>query len=96
MKFLSVTPETVKGWAPSSAPDANSGTSPVVAHDENPHDIANDTKQEMIREALQIHAAEITLANREGFRPLGAACNVVARRKIRQRVLASQPARNIP
>jgi hypothetical protein len=42
-----------------------------MANDENPHDIANDTKQEMIGEALQVHAAEITLADREGFWPLG-------------------------
>jgi hypothetical protein len=51
----------------------DSGTSPVVAHDENPHDIASDTKQEMIRESLQAHAAKITLANREAS-GLSAAC----------------------
>ena len=33
--------------------------------------IADDTKQKMTREALQVHAADITLANREGFRSLG-------------------------
>jgi hypothetical protein len=68
-----------------SAPGADGGTSPVMAHDQNPHDIANDTKQKMIREALQVHAAEITLANREGFRlsPRPAAYNVAARSKIR-------------
>jgi hypothetical protein len=50
----------------------------MVAHDENPHDIANDTKQEMIRESLQAHAAEITLVNREGFRPLGSLLHVMS------------------
>ena len=61
----------LKGWATLSAPDANSGTSRVVAHDENPHDIANNAKQKMIRESLQVHTPEIALANSEGFRPLG-------------------------
>ena len=32
-----------------------------MAHDQNPHDIVSDTKQEMIRESLPVHAAEITL-----------------------------------
>jgi len=40
----------------------------MVSHDKNSHDISSNTKQEMIREALQIHAAEITLADRKGFR----------------------------
>ena len=75
-------------WATLSAPDANGGTSAVVTHDENPHDIANDAKQEMIGEALQVHAAEITRANREGFRPLGGL--------LHQRDLALQSAHNIP
>jgi hypothetical protein len=33
----------------------------MVANDENSHNIANDTKQEMVGESLQIHSAEITL-----------------------------------
>jgi hypothetical protein len=75
-KFLSVAPTHCV--ATLSAPKANSGTSPVVAHDQNSHDIANDTKQKMIRKALQVHAAEITLANREGFRPLGGLLHVMS------------------
>lgn len=39
------------------------------AHDENPHDIPNDTKQKMVGKALQIHSAEIMLADHEIFRP---------------------------
>ena len=50
----------------------------MVAHDENSHDIANNTKQEVIGEALQIHVAEITLANRERFRPLGGLLHVIS------------------
>lgn len=37
-------------WAPLAAADTNSETSAVVTHDENPDDIADDTKQEMITE----------------------------------------------
>jgi hypothetical protein len=75
-KTLSVVP--LNGWALLSALDTDSGTSPVMAHDENPHDIANDTKQKMIGEALQVHAAEITLADHEGFRPLGGLLHVIS------------------
>jgi hypothetical protein len=50
----------------------------VVADHENPCDIANDAKQEMIREALQVHAAEITLANGERFRPLSGLLHVMS------------------
>ena len=50
----------------------------MVAHDENSHDIASNTKQEMIGEALQIHAAEIRFANTEGFRPLGSLLHVIS------------------
>jgi hypothetical protein len=52
---------------PLSASNPNGGTSPVMTHNENSHDVADDAKQKMIREGLQVHAAEITLANREGF-----------------------------
>jgi hypothetical protein len=62
-------PVAVNAWAISSAPDAIGGTSSVMAHNENPHDIANDTKQEMVGKALQIHAAQVMLADRERFRP---------------------------
>ncbi len=41
----------------------------MVSHDKNSHDIPNDTKQEMIREALQVYAAEIALADCKRFRP---------------------------
>jgi hypothetical protein len=70
----------------------------MVAHDENSHDIANNTKQEMIGEAVQIYAAEITFANTEGFRPLGGLLHVISQLgvKIRRRVAVSQPAHNIP
>ena len=40
----------------------------MVSHDKNSHDISSNTKQKMIRKALQIHAAKITLADRKGFR----------------------------
>jgi hypothetical protein len=50
----------------------------MVSHDENSHDIANDTKEEMIRESLQVYAAEITLAYSEGFRPLAGPLHVVS------------------
>ena len=60
------------------APDTKGRTSAVVAHNENQHSITNDTKQEMIREALQVHAAYIALANREGFRPLGGLLHVMS------------------
>ncbi len=41
-----------------------------MAHDENPHEIANDTKQKMVGKALQnSRAAEVMLADRERFRP---------------------------
>ncbi|MEX0802756.1 MAG: hypothetical protein WD688_05495 [Candidatus Binatia bacterium] len=66
-----------------SAPDTNGGTSTVVAHNENPDDIANDTKQEMIREALQAHAADIALPNRERFRPLFGLLHVMPQFRIK-------------
>jgi hypothetical protein len=44
--------QRVEGRATLSAANANGGTSPMVSHDKNSHDIANDTKQEMIRESL--------------------------------------------
>jgi hypothetical protein len=50
----------------------------MVSHDENSHGIANDTKEEMIRESLQVNAAEITLANSEGFRPLAGLAHVMS------------------
>ena len=62
--------ESVRRWAISSAPDADRGMSSVMAHDENPHNIANDTKQKMVAKALQnSRAAEVMLADRERFRP---------------------------
>jgi hypothetical protein len=75
-KVSSIAP--VRVWATLSASNANGGTSPMVAHDENSHDIANNTKQEVIREALQIHAAEIALANGEGFWPLGSLLHAIS------------------
>ena len=41
-----------------------------MANDENPDSITDDTEQEMIREALQVHAPDIALADREGLRSL--------------------------
>jgi hypothetical protein len=64
----------------------------VVAHDENPHDIANHTKQEIIGEALQIHAAKITLSNREGFRPLGGLLHVMSQLGVK--FVSQFPSRN--
>src|SRR4029079_7817322 len=64
-KFVS---RTSRQLATLLATDANGRKSPIVSHDKNSHDISSNTKQEMIREALQIHAAEITLADRKGFR----------------------------
>jgi hypothetical protein len=62
--------ESVRRWAISSAPDADGGTSSVDGYDENPHEIANDTKQKMVGKALQnSRAAEVMLADRERFRP---------------------------
>ena len=54
----------------SSTPDTNDGPSAVMANDENPDSITDDTEQEMIREALQVHAPDIALADREGLRSL--------------------------
>jgi len=62
----------------SSAPDTKVWTSAVVAHNENPDNIADGTEQEMIRKALQVHAAEIKLANRERFRPLSGLLHVMS------------------
>jgi hypothetical protein len=66
----------------------------MVAHDKNSRGIANDTKQEVIGKALQVHAAKIALAKSEGFRSLRSLLQIIspARRKIRRRVAASQPA----
>jgi hypothetical protein len=38
------------------------------SQDENPHEIANDNEAKSGRKALQIHAAEVMLADRETFR----------------------------
>ena len=64
----------------------------MVSHDENSHDIANNTKQEVIREALQVHAAEITLANSEGFRPLGSLLHVMSQLGVK--FISELPRRN--
>lgn len=50
----------------------------MVSHDKNSHDISSNTKQEMIREALQIHAAEIMLADRKGFRSFRRLLHVIS------------------
>jgi hypothetical protein len=77
---------------PLAAPDGKSGTSPMVSHDENSHDIANDTKEEMIRESLQVYAAEVTLANRERFRPLAGLLYVIS--KLGVKFIGELPRRN--
>jgi hypothetical protein len=56
--------------------------SAVVAHDENPDNVADDTKQKMIREALQVHPADFALANRKGFRPLHSLVHVMPKLRI--------------
>jgi hypothetical protein len=55
----------------------------VVADNENPDDIANDTKQEMIGETLQVHAPDIALPNRERLRPLRGLLHVVPQFRIK-------------
>ena len=45
----------------------------MMSDDENPHRIANDAKQEMVRETMQVGATKIALAN--GKR-LGALCRL--------------------
>jgi hypothetical protein len=51
----------------------------MVSDDEDSHDTANDTKEEMIRESLQVYAAEVTRANREGFRPLAGLFHLISK-----------------
>ena len=76
---------------PLSAPNGKSGTSPMVLHDENSHDIANDTGNDKgiaaslrggghARESRRIPASR---------RPL--ACNIEARRKIVGELLGRNP-----
>ena len=50
----------------------------MVSHDKDSHDIPNDPKQEMIREALQVYAAEITLADRKGLRSFRRLLHVIS------------------
>jgi hypothetical protein len=87
-KLLSIASVTLR----LSAPDGKSGTSPMVSHDENSHDIVNDTKEEMIRESLQVYAAEFTRANREGFRPLAGLLHIVS--KLGVKFVGELPRRN--
>jgi hypothetical protein len=89
-KLLSIEP--VHGRGRLSARNGKSGTSPMVPHDENSHDIANDTKEEMIRESLQVYAAEVTRANREGFRPLAGLLHVIS--KLGVKFVGELPRRN--
>ena len=74
------------------APNGKSGTSPMVSHDEDSHDIANDTNEEMIRESLQVYAAEITVANRERFRPLAGLLHIIS--KLGIKFVGELPRRN--
>jgi hypothetical protein len=64
----------------------------MVSHDENSHDIANDTKEEMIRESLQVYAAEVTRANRKGLRPLAGLLHVIP--KLGVKFVGELPRRN--
>jgi hypothetical protein len=50
----------------------------MVAHDKNSRGIANDTKQEVIGKALQVHAAKIALAKSEGFRSLRSLLQIIS------------------
>ena len=42
----------------------------MMSHNQNPHRIGDDAKQKMVREAMQVDAAKIALADRKraGFR----------------------------
>ena len=64
----------------------------MVSHDEYSHDIANDTKEEMRRESLQFYAAEVTRANREGFRLLAGLLHVIS--KLGVKFVGELPRRN--
>jgi hypothetical protein len=64
----------------------------MVSHDENSHDIANDTKEEMIRESLQVYPPEVTRANREGFRPLAGLLHAIS--KLGVKFVGELPRRN--
>lgn len=55
----------------------------MVAQNENPNNIADDSKTEMVREALQIHTADIALANREGFGPLRGLRHIMPKLRIK-------------
>ena len=61
-----------------SAPNANCGASPMVAHDKNSRGIANDTKQEVIGEALQVYAAKIAVPKSERFRSLRSLLQIIS------------------
>ena len=50
----------------------------MVAHDKNSYDIPDDTKQKVKRETLQIHAAEITFADRKGLRSFRRLVHVIS------------------
>jgi len=65
----------------------------MVTHNENTNRISDDTKQEMIREALQVDAADIALANREGFRSLGSLVQLMP--KLRIKVIGELRRRNL-
>lgn len=43
------------------------GMPPVMSDNQNPHRIADDAKKEMVREARQVDAAKIALANGKRF-----------------------------
>ena len=40
----------------------------MMPHDENPHRVADDAEEKMIRKAMQVHATEIAFANGKGLR----------------------------
>lgn len=48
----------------------------MVANHKNAHGIADNSKQEMIGEALQIDASKVAFANCEGLRPVGGLLHV--------------------
>jgi len=71
------------GWAKSSAADTKSWTSAVVADNENAGDIADNPKQKMIWETVQIHTANFALTNRKGLRPLSSLVHVIPQLSIK-------------
>lgn len=65
----------------------------MVTHHQNSHGIANNTKQKMVGESPQVHAAQVMLANSEGFRSLSSLPQIVSKlgMKLIGKLLRSHP-----